>query len=228
MRPAAVVLVLAAALAIAIPLSPIAGAQDPEECTYNPDTGEYECNFDGGDGGDSSGGDDGPWWATSKIEVGLAVFGLTASAVGGGYATWRARKRRARLRELLDEIERVYSEHKTAPSEGLPVLAELRSTVREDHDAGRLTDEQFMELDNRLGEAIARLRLLKLDRDLPELSESLDREVRHVVEDGIVSWTDVDHVETRCEETDVPDDVAEPLMDLLGEWAERDEPARQD
>lgn len=207
------------------PVSPSAQAQEPSECSYDRETGEWRCSFEDDDGGGGNQSDQEPWWARPSIEIGLGVFGLTASAVGGGYTVLKSRRRRRNMRKLLDETDQVYSEHKTRPDEGLPALSELRTRVRSEHDAGRLSDEQFLELDKRVGERLAKLRLLKLDRDLPDLPDPLDREIRHVVEDGTVTWTDTEHVADRCEVVGLDADVAEAVVAQLAEWAEVDERA---
>lgn len=163
-------------------LGEAAAQQEPDECRYDADTGDVVCDYRGDDGGNETSSE--PWWASPSIEVGLAVVGLTASAVGGGYTVLKKRRRRQNLRALLDEVDEAYSQHKTRPDEGLPALSQLRETVRDEHDAGRLSDEQFLELDKRVGQRLAKLRLLKLERDLEELPDRLAREVEHVVEDG--------------------------------------------
>lgn len=219
------------AIGIALALLATAGAVlllDPahaQDCYYDFEEQIARCN-DTGSGSDGQEEDD-PWWAQASVEVGLGVFGLTASAVGGGYAAIKARRRRRNMRELLDETEQAYSQHKTRPRQGLPKLSKLRRRVRSEHDDGRLSDEQFLELDKRIGERLARLRLLQLDRDLPSIPDELSREIRHVVEDGTVSTQDAEHIAKRCRALDVDPGISDELVETLEAWAEVDEDARE-
>lgn len=215
------VLVTAVLLASAATLaSPVQAQGEPEECRYDPDTGEVVCDFDPGDDGNET--DDDPWWAQPSVEVGLGVVGLTGSIAGGTWAVLKTRRRRKQLREMLSRIDATYARNKADPSSGLPALSSLRESVHELHERGKLSDSQFLELEDRVGERIARLRLLHIDRSFSQLPDRLETELEHAVGDGTVSHEDVEHVAEVGEAAGVAGETMDPLVSTLADWAEAD------
>jgi hypothetical protein len=163
-----------------------------------------------------------PWWARSTTQAIVAFVGLGGSSAAGGYAIYRVRERRKALTAAIRAIETTYAETKATPEIGIPRLVALRQDLRARHQAGKLDDGNFLDLDKRVTDHIVRLRVLDLDRRFLGLPPALMAEVRRLVGDGHVSAEDVDLVERHATAFRVPEPRLSELVSLVRSWCGED------
>lgn len=169
-------------------------------------------------GGTSSEGPGG-FWTGPLMPTVYAVLGLGVAGAGAAYTAPKVRRRGRTLRGLLDEAERTYAEARSGdPGAGIHRLESLRLDVRQRYERGRLEDTHFLELDKRIGDFIARLRLLNLQREFPMLSAGLMTEIELAVGDGQRTAKDLTHIGKRAEAMRVPLSTRAALLRALGRW----------
>lgn len=199
-----------------------APAAHAEKCVIDSPYGgrvEYDCSASADEGTAAS---DEPWWANNTTQAVLAVVGLAGSAAAGGYTWLRLKQRRRTLADYVLAVERTYTQHKASPDAGVPRLIELRGEVRARHEKGRLEDAQFFELDKRITDYIARLRLADIDRRFGGLPPGLLGEIRHVIADGNVTQEDCAFVDRMARHHQVPDGERARLVAALQAWTQED------
>lgn len=207
-----------ALLALAVGLAFVPPLASAATCTYKTPYGEFS-----GPCAEPAGPEDQPWYDEPLLQLGLAVVGLVASAGAAGYTYWRVRDRRKTLADYLAAVERTYLEAKRAPDTGIPKLVDLRAEMRARHEQGRLEDAQFLELDKRVSEHIARLRLFEIDRGFGDLPPPFLAELRHLVADGVVSEAEADLVEAHAVQHRIPEARRTTLVRVVRSWAREDE-----
>ncbi len=165
---------------------------------------------------DDSGGssDSGIFW-----EVFFGILGIAVTVAAGIFTYVRVKRRRQGLSYLLTEVERTFTTGKAQPEPGLARLAQLRLEVRHRFERGRLEDNQFLELDKRIGDYIVRLRLLDLEHEFPTLPAALFGQIRDLVADGHLSTEDLQRIEKRAADLDLPVSTRRDLTRSLGRWA---------
>lgn len=97
----------------------------------------------------------------------LAVVGivLTVSLLGG---TWfRSRKRRDIVKAFLAEIDDVYSRLRTDPKKCEEELYTLRNTILEGLTEGKMTEDNYAILDNRIDKYVNELAEKQGDKHKP-------------------------------------------------------------
>ena len=179
---------------------------------------EYPCgDGDGDEAGTSSNGTD---W--DKLGVILAIVGILGSLGAAAFTYHRVRSRRKTLVVTLAAVDRAYLDAKTDPDAGITRLMELRAQIRQQHDAHKMDDAHFLELDRRAVQYLAKLRLLEIDRRFAHLPPLLLAEIRRLLSDGVLSQAEADLVEVRAAAYRVPEPTRAELAGLTRRWASED------
>lgn len=166
------------------------------------------------------------WYERGDVQFGLAAIGLLGSAGAAAWGVLRVRQRRRTLTDYIVAVETTYAGSKTTPGEGVPKLVNLRLEVRARHERGRLEDAQFLELDKRIADYIARLRLLELDRRFHDLPAPLIGEIRRHVSDGAFSRAEAELIDLHAATHRLPEPTRIALADLLRSWVREDAPVQ--
>ena len=161
-------------------------------------------------------------WYQDPI-VWVEVGAVTASIGGGAFAAVRIRKKRRTLTEFLVAVETTYVEAKGTPGPGVERLVALRREVRALHGRGRLDDGQFLELDKRVTDHIARLRRYAVDQTFPGLPAPLAARLEMMVMDGTVSRADIDASRRAAVAAGLPALDVERIVAMMTQWALQDE-----
>lgn len=157
-----------------------------------------------------------------KLGVYLAVIGILGSVGAAGFTYYRVRARRKALVVTLAAVDRAYLDAKNDPEAGIAKLNELRAQIRQQHDANKMDDGHFLELDRRALQYLAKLRLLVIDRKFATLPPLLLAEIRRLLADGVLSQAEADLVEVRAAAYRVPEPLRVELAQLTRRWASDD------
>lgn len=213
---------LALAVVVLASSAPAASAQMCKIESKQYGTVEYPCGS--GESGPGEAAEE-PWWATAQAQMLLGVVGLVGSAGAGAFAIYRVRTRRRALSVTLAAIESTYAEAKSDPEAGIAKLGAMRTTLRDEHQKGRLDDVHFLELDRRATQYLVKLRLLEIDRRFPTLAPLFLGEIRRLLSDGVLSTSEADLIEVRAAAYRVPEPARSELIQLTRRWAGDDAPA---
>lgn len=213
MRGEAILLALALTTAF-----PLAAAQNCK-MEYNGMVMEYPCGSGEEPPGEEASTEASSW---DKLGVYLAVIGIVGSVGAAGFTYYRVRSRRKTLVVTLAAVDRAYLDAKSDPASGIQRLTELRAQVRQQHDANRMDDAHFLELDRRALQYLAKLRLLEIDRRFAHLPPLLLAEIRRLLADGVLSQAEADLVEVRAAAYRVPEATRAELAQLTRRWATDD------
>jgi hypothetical protein len=104
-----------------------------------------------------------PWYldplAADNLPNALQVAGAVATALAFLFGLVLLRRRRQKVRALLREIERVESEHERNTREALLALGRLDSSFADMYHRGKLTDDQYQVVAQRLATVATRFAL---------------------------------------------------------------------
>lgn len=207
--------ILLVALFAVILVAPVSHAQSG--CKFNSD-GSFECYSDEG-GGEGGSGDS--FWDVGGFWLGLISLLLAIAAIVVGSIL--VRHRRQSVGAYLERLDMTYAAFKDQPAEGIPRLAQLREEVRQRYTTGRLEDAPFLELEKRVTQYMARLRIIEIHAHVPQLPTKLVQEVERLVADGNVSPNDLARVEQLATRSRLSKAKKEPLLGLLASWAAQDQ-----
>lgn len=193
-----------------------------------------ECvEFDDGEGGkfsvgcegrksDPGGDTDGNWFTGPVANTMYALVSIAGATGATVFGVARVRRRRRELRTFIHDVETTFAAAKASPDDGLPKLEALRKGLQKSHDAHRLEDAQFLEMDKRLADYIVRVRLLHLERWFPNLPIALISEIRTVISDGHFSSSDLSLIDKRAVQLAVEAHIRKDLLMHLASWAQQD------
>lgn len=201
-------LVVAAALAVVATL-PAASAQDGG-CDITPQ-GIF-CP-------DEQGGDDNFWDILGVVLSVLAMLGSITVFIIAGILL---RRRRYAVGTYLQRLDQTYAQYKDDPPQGVVHLSMLRHEVRRRYTAGRLEDAPYLELEKRVMQYIARMRMVELEQTVPDLPKRIEAEVDRLIGDGNVSQRDIERILDAATGSRVARAKREALADLMERWAHQD------
>ncbi|MBI2079072.1 MAG: hypothetical protein HYT80_12030 [Euryarchaeota archaeon] len=182
-----------------------------------------EINYPGGSikQGDCSGSapaKDDPWWATGVAQTIYSIAGIGLAGAGAFFGWNRVRQRRKTLRQFMEEADMAYAISKNEPEAGVEKLIGLRAELHARHEHAKIDDAQFLALDRKIADFVAKLRVIDIELRFPDLNVEVVREIRHAVEDGHLSSGDIRRIEKLATSLRVPAETRRMLSTYLKTW----------
>lgn len=166
--------------------------------------------------------EDESFWTGPVAQTFYAVLGLGASGGAAFFGWTRVRRGRRTLHKVLQDVEETYATCKNEPLAGIERLNGIRAELSTRHMHGHVDDAHFLELDRKVADYTARLRVIDVQQRFPELPPDLMAEIRHLAQDGHFSDLDKAHVERRATSLRLPSAQRRELVAYLQVWAEAD------
>jgi len=197
-------------------LFPAATAQDNPWAGCKIDDEGVDCRQQQAAGG---GGDD-SFWTSNAAQTLYWVLGALGSGGAAIFGWTRVKRRRRELRTFINDVEKTFAQAKEQPDVGLPKLEALRRGLAASHNAGKLEDPQFLEMDRRLKDYVTRVRVIQLERAFPSMPVALFTDIGSLLADGTLSQSDLVLIDKRALQLGVP---SAPRQDLAA-FLRRDTP----
>lgn len=162
----------------------------------------------------SEGKNNGVDW--DQIAVILAITG----AVIGGFLS---RRKRGRVKKLLDDIDRTYEGFRMNSRRCEAELYRYREIVSEQLKKGKISEESYSILDKRIGDYLGEIRERIMEEKVGSVPAGLKEEVHHMLEDGEISEKDYKVFENLVGRSrGIGKKDKSELKDLLRKWRDED------
>lgn len=218
MEPGRWLFILAAA---SLWLPPAAAEDHFSGCKIDGPRGIVDCSGrTSNDSGDEK--ESGGFWTSPVAQTFYAILGLGASGGAAFFGWTRVRRGRRTLHRVLQDIDETFATCKDDPLAGIERLNGIRAELATRHRHGNVDDAHFLELDRKIADHTARLRIIDVQQRFPDLSPELLAEIRHLAQDGHFSQTDKMRIEKRATALRVPVAQRRALVEYLQVWAEAD------
>lgn len=153
----------------------------------------------------------------------FGLLGLGVALAGGAIGLGRRYRKRSRLQEELEAVERAYEE-----TRGRPLHCEAQLDQRKTHARGlvldgELDEQQFGVIEQRIEELLKRVRMSAMEDEFDFLPHGLVKRAREMLTDGTVSTLERDAFLQAVEEDDVlTDEQKATVRDRIEAWSARD------
>lgn len=157
-----------------------------------------------------------------EISIGFVITGILA-LVGIMLAT---RKRR-HVARLMKTVDHTYEEHKKYPSKAIEELKYLKRDFENDYSAGKIEENQFLILDKKITEYIAKLKESETEErvdsvEAEHLPSPLETEIKRALEDGHITALEANDLEQKIDGSDLPEPKKMELKEMVSKWRESD------
>jgi hypothetical protein len=133
-----------------------------------------------------------------------AVLGLGASGGAAFFGWTRVKQRRRTLHQTLKEADETYAASKHDPQPGIERLVGLKAELATRHQHSKVEDSHFLELDRRISDYIAKLRIIDMELKYPDLPHPLFEYIQELLKDGSLSHEDIKRIDARAVSLKMP------------------------
>lgn len=148
------------------------------------------------------------------------IAGIAGTALASVVGAVLVRRRRSALKDYLQEIEEINQAHEDDPSGRQSALRELRDRAKDELVDGRLTENQYVVVKERIGEELAEARQEGVEEAFEDLPHRLLRKLKTMVSDGQLSPEDRRLFSTMLEDSGLNEDAKARIRRKLDVWAE--------
>lgn len=148
------------------------------------------------------------------------IAGITGTILASLIGAVLVRRRRTALRDYLEEIDRIVEEHEGDPSGRQAALLELRGEAKDDLVDGRLTEQQYVVVKDRIAEEVNEARLEGIEDAFGELPHRLLEKLKTMVASDGLSPEDRRLFSTMLEDSALTADAKERIRRKLDVWTQ--------
>ncbi|RMF90490.1 MAG: hypothetical protein D6733_03675 [Methanobacteriota archaeon] len=151
----------------------------------------------------------------------IGVFLVVAGSVGGWFLS---RRKRGRVKRLIDEIDTVYSNFKMKSRRCEAELYRLKDLILEEFKNGRIDDNSYAILDRRIEDYLREIREQIVNERFGGIPQQLRASLRAMMEDGEISEKDYTTLQRLLKDaTGVKESDKEELRELFERWKKEDQ-----
>lgn len=147
------------------------------------------------------------------------ILGIGGTILASAIGAVLVRRRRNALKAYLEEIEEIGEEHRDDPSGREAALGELLTRAKGDLVDGKLTENQYVVVKDRVEEELSEARAKGVEEAFGELPHRLLGKLKTMVSDGTLSTEDRRLFSTLLEDSDLTDEAKARIRRKLAIWA---------
>lgn len=162
-------------------------------------------------------------FAPQNQDMTFGIIGIALALAGGLVGMARRRRRRNRLQQELDAVERLYEQTRDRPPECEAQLTERKAHARGLLADGDLTEEQLQIVEERIRDLRREVRTALLDDRFAFLPHGMVLRLEDMLADArINAWEREHFLKALDAEGTLTDEQKERVRNLIDDWFERD------
>ncbi|MFQ5887847.1 MAG: hypothetical protein ACE5HY_04035 [Candidatus Hydrothermarchaeales archaeon] len=162
--------------------------------------------------------------ATQPQETNWEAVGVILVVAGGATGWMLSRRKRGRVKKLIDEIDTIYSSFKMKSRRCEAELYRLKDMILEEFKNGRIDDNSFAILDKRIEDYLREVREQIVNERFGGIPLQLKENLKTMMEDGDISEKDYATLQHLLKEASgVKEKDKEELRELFEKWKKEDQ-----
>lgn len=148
------------------------------------------------------------------------IAGITGTILASVIGAVLVRRRRGALKDYLEEIDRIIDDHQDDPSGRQAALLALRGEAKDDLVDGRLTENQYVVVKDRISEEVSEARLEGIEDAFGQLPHRLLGKLKTMVANGGLSPEDRRLFLTMLEDSGLNEEAKARVRRKLDIWVD--------
>ncbi len=162
-------------------------------------------------------------FARENQDLTFGVFGILLAVSGGAVGVARQQRKKHRLKDALEGVERAFAETKSQPLECEAQLTERKAHARGLMLDGQLGEDQFKVVTDRIEELRAELRIATVREEFAFLPHNVARALEEMLQDGRVATMEHEGALAALENAEgLTPEYKEKVRTRVNEWYNRD------
>lgn len=161
-------------------------------------------------------------WVTQPFGVDnfWDIAGIAGTVLASAVGALLVRRRRSALKDYLERIDEINEAYAKDPSGRQTALQDLQAEAKDDLVDGRLTENQYVVVKDRIAEEVSEARAEGIEEAFGELPHNLLRKLQGMVSDGALSPEDRRLFSTMLEDGGLNEEAKARLRRKLDVWTE--------
>ncbi len=157
-------------------------------------------------------------------ETNWEAIGVILLVVGGATGWIFSRRKRGRVKKLIDETDRIYSSFKMKSRRCEAELYRLKDMVLDEFKNGKIDEHSYAIIDKRIEDYLKEVREQIVNERFGGMPTAIRQNLKAMMEDGEISEADFKNLQRILREaSDVGEKDKEELSELFEKWKKEDQ-----